>query len=720
MGRQLQPCNAGIIVDRYDPGRVDGGPTVVIKGDVVIRVVSGDAGRVYSELLVELKAWISSTVEQEANAGMPCCVVCTIKGDNLWLEYKQICADISMRYIPIAPLRLVPGTLTAQVTHRQNTAQPFQMGYITIDHARMVLPITASDPMRRQLPLVGIWVKNVHGVKDNRIYMACVKYLLSTSHQRMNVSVLLVAVFPSDGPAGEGHGMVTFHECHYDIKDERACLFAGHACISFDVDHTVACHMDVVDVPPGQDATWRSAVEDCYNITIDVAQPEVKVQQDTAQAQEEAEVQVQNDGPVFTTESPPSVPVPETVPAEPPSNESAIPPHIPENVNFLLLQQQQQMYLAFLQHQIDTLRSQFATVSTSAAPSHIPNSTPLLFSPLAFLPFLSGGSSIIPQIPSSLFPPPSSSKTVADTPLPLSVSVPQTVTRGTTPIPLFNEVFSRADSETQTPNESVEETVKRSIAVNTSFVDAATTPSEPVVAIMGKVLADAATNTLVMIEDRKVTPEKSMPSLSILRHQYEEYELPTDTGTNYQPLYKYSAVVDPTIENTGASGDVEKVDISSLAEMEHAIPTADNKVAGAEQSSNAMGPSGLEGVSDISEVCGEPRTMDGGDSNDAGGSDHPSHDDGSGTGHANDDDTPSEGKDIIARLARNPESSFMFVASKSDDDDYNTGGDEVLSMIASSKSVLQGKDNTGGVEGNTSCEPYSLATFEYMKKYGLV
>ncbi|TPX42854.1 hypothetical protein SeLEV6574_g05371 [Synchytrium endobioticum] len=112
--------------------------------------------------------------------------------------------------------------------------------------------------------------------------------------------------------------------------------------------------------------------------------------------------------------------------------------------------------------------------------------------------------------------------------------------------------------------------------------------------------------------------------------------------------------------------------------------------------------------------------MDGGDSNDAGGSDHPSHDDGSGTGHANDDDTPSEGKDIIARLARNPESSFMFVASKSDDDDYNTGGDEVLSMIASSKSVLQGKDNTGGVEGNTSCEPYSLATFEYMKKYGLV
>ena len=51
MGRQLPPANCGIIVDRYDPGRIGGGSTVVIKGDVVISITGGDLLRVYENLL---------------------------------------------------------------------------------------------------------------------------------------------------------------------------------------------------------------------------------------------------------------------------------------------------------------------------------------------------------------------------------------------------------------------------------------------------------------------------------------------------------------------------------------------------------------------------------------------------------------------------------------------------------------------------------------------
>ena len=179
---------------------------------------------------------------------------------------KQVCPAISLRYVPIAPLRLVPGTLTAELIHRQDDEQPFKTGYITIDHARMVLPMVASDPMRKELPLVGIWIKNAHGIKDTRIYTACLKYVFSTDNQRMDISSVLVAIFPNDGLASGSNatGLVAFHECHYDVKDENAFLFGGQAAISFDVDQTLACHMEVLEVTPSHDAKWRESLQQFY------------------------------------------------------------------------------------------------------------------------------------------------------------------------------------------------------------------------------------------------------------------------------------------------------------------------------------------------------------------------------------------------------------------------------------------------------------------------
>ncbi|TPX30364.1 hypothetical protein SmJEL517_g06054 [Synchytrium microbalum] len=712
LGRNL-PDRGGIIADRFDPGRLEGGPTVVIKGDVAIRVTSLDN---VDETLLQARSrrdtegynWFTSddSGDVDLSKGMPCFVVSTMVDDELTLEYKQVCPAVTIRYIPIAPLRLVPGTLTSDLVKRQDSSEPFRMGYITIDNARMILPIVSSDPMKTELPLAGIWIKNVITIKDPRVYLACTKFAQYSNNRlgRMSISSILVAVFPSDGH--EEAASTTFYECHVEFREEQSCMFNGRACISFESDNTVACSMDVKEVPMTDDS-WRSSIEKFYKIKLDISDPEPVINAgdslpEATDKMNEPVAVPENVGPSESNALPlddstktliPPTPEPISVPEHSKNDgivestsSGSVSTTAPMDSGYMLLQQQQHLWMSLLQHQIDTLRAQFVG---SASIAQMPSPP--------FVPYMSN-----PINTSSSIPPPTNN-TADCTTLPVVIrKSPQQVSTSCQTVLLGAPQTEGVDgNKPELVANDTNEIRTKSVATNTTFI--ATEIRRCSVATNTSWIEDTP------LEDKK--PEKSMPSLSLadasvlnrdIRQQHE-YEVATDTGSNYHPLFKYSPIEPDELPSLGG-----------MVGLDHA---ADDGIAYA---------SGIKETSSIiKEGTGVKKGWEGSLSRIDIHDDEPNSLDLSpiATGVATDktEELRDEGPvEIIARLAKNPEQSFIFVPPKEDESkEGSSDSDDCAGLFFNASNDSSMEKHVANVSDETSAEAFSLSTLQYLNKYNL-
>jgi hypothetical protein len=71
---------------------------------------------------------------------------------------RQLVPSLKIRAQPINPLRLVPTSLSFDLLKDKSTDNQLLFGYVTIDQARHVLPLSTDDRMVSQLPLIGLCV----------------------------------------------------------------------------------------------------------------------------------------------------------------------------------------------------------------------------------------------------------------------------------------------------------------------------------------------------------------------------------------------------------------------------------------------------------------------------------------------------------------------------------------------------------------------------------
>lgn len=148
---------------------------------------------------------------------------------NIFNVDRLLVPGWNIRLTPIRPLRVVPTTLATDLMNRRSDSNP-DMGYITIDQSRTVLPLTAQDPTIRELPLFGIWLSGISQVSDPIVYKSLLHFALSTSgiQPLMQTStntmpsrmVILLALYSSTSNSSP-----VFYECALETKSTPFDVF---------------------------------------------------------------------------------------------------------------------------------------------------------------------------------------------------------------------------------------------------------------------------------------------------------------------------------------------------------------------------------------------------------------------------------------------------------------------------------------------------------------
>ncbi|KAJ3011086.1 hypothetical protein HKX48_007043 [Thoreauomyces humboldtii] len=415
VGRRVERQDGhGLVMDRFDPGRrrrsvgpdeaMDVEPTFVTACDAVVPVVkvpSPPYDRPEARYRYFLQDSIRRTAESgsESSADPPSWL--SVHYDEAYqiraLQYTLLIPDVTLRMIPIHSLRLVPCTVATKL-ERNTDGTDKTIGYATIDQARHILVLAASDPMTASLPLVGIWSKN-HGLKSPELHAACVRYIMNESFKKLDTGrrTMLLAIAEARSESGRGSAPISFFECTFEIKSSTMTMFTqtitaasqeaqieadGDKVVDGTLDGTTRCwsHVadagtavtfkDVVPVDVRTDGDLCDVIEDVLHagpiqrITAqdrldenldepaadsvmdagdEVDEPDFLSREDDGKG-EDAQ---QEEQPTPSSDDPPtpSDPIPGSLQAAPSS--SGIP-----------LLEQNQLYIAILQQQMDMLRGQ--------------------------------------------------------------------------------------------------------------------------------------------------------------------------------------------------------------------------------------------------------------------------------------------------------------------------------------------------------------------------
>ncbi|ORY37005.1 hypothetical protein BCR33DRAFT_468056 [Rhizoclosmatium globosum] len=95
------------------------------------------------------------------------------------LTVRQLIPSFDMSITQINPIRLVPTTLSTSLLRSPDSTSDttsIDFGYITIDQARHILLLDRQDRMSFQLPLVGLWLKNVLSPTHPSLQTLCKRY----------------------------------------------------------------------------------------------------------------------------------------------------------------------------------------------------------------------------------------------------------------------------------------------------------------------------------------------------------------------------------------------------------------------------------------------------------------------------------------------------------------------------------------------------------------
>lgn len=109
---------------------------------------------------------------------------------HITLTHSFVYPDISLSLRPIPAIKIVSTSLSRKLVKK--TSQNFSSGFLTMDQAHRLLPLSANDPLLQKYPLVGIWVAggNSKGVGQSQALASNLNMRASThaSYKQLNAN----------------------------------------------------------------------------------------------------------------------------------------------------------------------------------------------------------------------------------------------------------------------------------------------------------------------------------------------------------------------------------------------------------------------------------------------------------------------------------------------------------------------------------------------------
>lgn len=106
-----------------------------------------------------------------------------ISGNLMKLVLHLVIPSISFIFQPITPLKLVSTPLCQSLTKKEPGEKPLQIGFLTLDQKKRVLPLKFTEKSILRYPLVGVWAsgckEELH--KSSQIWAAFVRFIESAS-----------------------------------------------------------------------------------------------------------------------------------------------------------------------------------------------------------------------------------------------------------------------------------------------------------------------------------------------------------------------------------------------------------------------------------------------------------------------------------------------------------------------------------------------------------
>ncbi|KAJ3218315.1 hypothetical protein HDU67_006087 [Dinochytrium kinnereticum] len=751
-----------LVADRFDPGRRVGGvlePSFTMPTDFVVETFEKE-----------------QSTNNPRNPTYPIAIHCStslfcqgpsyeIDAIPMELSLRHLVPDIRMEITPIHPLLLVPTALSASLLMESNSATEehdvgVTSGYVTIDQSRHILPLSASDGKVFELPLIGIWVKNANNPKSAAVHSLCCQFISNSKLNKLDTgkSIMLLVLIPPNRRKAL--------PCFYEESEYKFSLF-GDGPLNSEagkVDDTGESTENDDEkvlgfdfIYPLDEVGFCMGLEEKYNIHL-----QYKIMEAVKTVEPEKEDPTVSDGTQnetfeatdsqIRTESKKDAETEETKPSLSPSKDSDTSAASPASTHTLQYHPQHRAYLDLMERQLELWKTTMPSLPVQIMPGH------------PFPPFYG----LMPH--SSLYPPP--------IPYPFDLAPPSmrasvSAQEPTHPSSLNASTAPSLTSQVQT----------RSIGTNTSMVfetpRATTVDRAANTTFLTKHTMEP--NTVIEKHDAFTEPTPS-PELaprepftvatscmaeleeSIRQSKMDDHGPPLDTGSNYKPVYTYEPFEEVDIgemPRERVNGEVAEKDTFDFSKELDMSKDDENENESWFRHGSDIPRTVFQPLLDISKIANSSfmeRSLDTDLIIDAPKVDENEAD----IAFDQDRDVRERTMELIAKLADNPEKSFIFIEDKEAKEDKENatlerysvlGGKSTARLLAAGRedrtvsgifsrktterdSVLRdesgnsfnerGKVATISAHGHSRAftndplsDEYSIGTLNYLRKYNL-
>ncbi|KAI8927399.1 hypothetical protein BC831DRAFT_510942 [Entophlyctis helioformis] len=171
---------------------------------------------------------------------------------------------------PIHPLRVVPTQLAHELLEPDDTPLD-RVGFMSIDQARHLYLLEALDSSAPKLPLIGLWFKyNNASILDPRIQATCLRYLANKSLIKLETgqSSMLVCLFPASPAASTARASgckPAMFECSFSLGEIPVdCFETPQSAVDAGVSH----EFQDVDFLDGHHDSLCRAIETVHTISV--------------------------------------------------------------------------------------------------------------------------------------------------------------------------------------------------------------------------------------------------------------------------------------------------------------------------------------------------------------------------------------------------------------------------------------------------------------------
>ncbi|KAI9344846.1 hypothetical protein DFJ73DRAFT_839964 [Zopfochytrium polystomum] len=263
-----------LVLNRFDPGHralTDDGkhlitPTAEIEGEVLVKVISLESkGTFVESVLCQMMDAYSDSLK--ASNPYPLILGAHSDGTDYFISSLQLAPKIVLDIQPIHALRMAPTQLSLQLLNGDST-QVTQEGYVAMDQARHVFPLLPCDPMKFQLPLLGVWIK-LNGLINRKTQIMVAEFLLDSRKKKLDTGkniMLLVLFSPSEA------GDPLFYQCRYEISAEIYDVYKSTSRVFVDdcgPENNISSICDPHLVDPVECSEFVSALKVVHAINLD-------------------------------------------------------------------------------------------------------------------------------------------------------------------------------------------------------------------------------------------------------------------------------------------------------------------------------------------------------------------------------------------------------------------------------------------------------------------